>query len=583
MMARKLAVFLWAGAGALLACGGDEPLPSPGPGTTSSSGGLGGDGGGSGGGGQGGGGSAQGGGGSAPECGNDVAETDELCDGADFGGKTCSSFGFDAGSLACSPDCTIDTSSCSGVEQCQDAKDNDGDTFNDCADTDCALACADACAVTPILNDPSVVLGDTTGHAPFIESSLCSDPSGGPAVVYEFTAGVTGFLDVELLRNTNADLGIAVRTTCAAAATELACANDHAGAGRFENITIPITMNDTVFVAVSGIEETQAGTFSLAVRSRQTACGDGVQDPSEECDDLNTIPGDGCDAACALEPTEVEPNNTGADATPHTVPFFAAIAPAGDEDLVSVSVENGPSSLVVEIADVTSSACLSGELDSYLEVLDSDGVTVLVGDDDSGTGACSRVIATGLSAGLTYYVRVKAYPSGGTPTFPYRLDVTIIQDICGDTAVTPGEQCDDGNVTPDDGCSPTCQFELAETEPNGSAVQADTYAAPWLATVAPAADIDFVAVTVPGPSSTITASTGDHGTGTCATNKLDSYLEIRGTDGVVVLQADNDSGPGYCSFVTAANLPAGTYFVVVKAGPLVPNGTFFYALAITAP
>ena len=31
-------------------------------------------------------------------------------------------------------------------------------------------------------------------------------------------------------------------------------------------------------------------------------CGDGTADPDEECDDGNTIAGDGCDAACQLEP-----------------------------------------------------------------------------------------------------------------------------------------------------------------------------------------------------------------------------------------------------------------------------------------
>ncbi len=37
-----------------------------------------------------------------------------------------------------------------------------------------------------------------------------------------------------------------------------------------------------------------------------TFCGDGIVDPSEECDDGNNIDGDGCDAFCVIEEMEFE-------------------------------------------------------------------------------------------------------------------------------------------------------------------------------------------------------------------------------------------------------------------------------------
>ena len=46
------------------------------------------------------------------ECGNDVLETGEECDGSDFGGLSCSSYGYNAGSLSCSSECTILLSGC---------------------------------------------------------------------------------------------------------------------------------------------------------------------------------------------------------------------------------------------------------------------------------------------------------------------------------------------------------------------------------------------------------------------------------------------------------------------------------------
>src|SRR4051794_29540127 len=38
---------------------------------------------------------------------------------------------------------------------------------------------------------------------------------------------------------------------------------------------------------------------------------------------------------------------------------------------------------------------------------------------------------------------------------------------CGNLLVEPGEDCDDGNTDPDDGCSPTCQFECGDGQVTG--------------------------------------------------------------------------------------------------------------------
>ena len=46
------------------------------------------------------------------ECNNGVLESGEDCDGSDFGGLTCSSYGYNAGSLSCSSECTIIQSNC---------------------------------------------------------------------------------------------------------------------------------------------------------------------------------------------------------------------------------------------------------------------------------------------------------------------------------------------------------------------------------------------------------------------------------------------------------------------------------------
>ena len=53
--------------------------------------------------------------GGIPCCGDGVRDPGQLCDGTDFGGLSCASFGYEMGDLICGPGCqSIDTSGCSG-------------------------------------------------------------------------------------------------------------------------------------------------------------------------------------------------------------------------------------------------------------------------------------------------------------------------------------------------------------------------------------------------------------------------------------------------------------------------------------
>ncbi|WP_437683831.1 pre-peptidase C-terminal domain-containing protein [Sorangium sp. So ce131] len=558
------AALLFAAAGAA-ACGGDEGKPPPKP-PAHTSGGDGGDAGGG----------AEGGGGAAPgACGNGVAEAGEACDGPDLQGADCRSVGFETGELGCSPGCALDTSRCAGVEVCQDGRDNDGDGGVDCSDTDCAEACADMCAAPVALPDPAVVTGDTSGHE--IVGSDCT--FGAPGVAYTFTATTTGFLDVLLTPQTDAALVPIVRSACDDEATAIACGGESPGTGVENRLSVPVREGDALYVVVTGADPNQAGAFDLTVRSRETVCGDRIQDPSEACDNEVGRPDDGCSDECRLEATEVEPNDTTATANVHSAPFFAAISPGNDVDFVRVTVPSGPINLVAETADVTSADCLHHRIDTAIEILDDSGARI-VRSEAGGTGRCARAAAPGLAAG-DYYVRVSAGAGAAGSTFPYRLDVALVATVCGDGNVSDGEQCDDGNTAPNDGCSPTCRFYLTETEPNATPAQADVYVAPWLAEIGPARDVDVVAVEVPGPSSTLLVNVHDNGTGTCVDGRLDSYIELIDDDGVTVLAWDGDSGEGNCSFLSQADLAAGTYYVRVKAPEFIGDATFFYRLNVT--
>ncbi|MDC0676435.1 pre-peptidase C-terminal domain-containing protein [Sorangium atrum] len=569
MSRSTMAAALLCAAGVVAACGGDDEAGRPRPPGLSSGAGTAG-------GGDGGGGS----GGAPPgDCGNGVAEQGEACDGPDLGGTTCQSLGFDAGEVRCSPECIPDASGCSGVEVCQDGRDNDGDGAVDCDDPECDEACADMCAAPVALADPGAATGNTSGHAA-VQSS-CSLES--PGVAYTFTATTTGFLDVVLTPHTDAPLVAELRSACDDPATRVECGMPSIGAGIDNRLTVPVREGDAFYVIVTGADADQAGAFELGVRSRQTACGDGIQDPTEQCDNALGQPDDGCSDSCQLEATEVEPNDTIATANTYTVPFFAAIhAPTDDDvdvDVVRVTVPSGPTDLIAETAAVTSSDCLTGRIDSVIEILDESG-GLIVRRDRGDNGLCARAVAPSLAAG-DYYVRVSSVLGSGAATFPYRLDVTLVHEVCGDGTISAGEQCDDGNTDALDGCSAGCRFEFDETEPNGTPAQADAYAASWLAEISPAGDVDVIAVSVPGPRSTLHVNVGDNNTEACLRGQIDSYIEILGNDGTTVLASDDDSGVGYCSYASLTDLAAGTYYVRLRAAPLVPDATFFYRLNVT--
>jgi cysteine-rich repeat protein len=568
------------------ACGPTKPvIPPPQQTTSSVTSGGGGEIGTGGAGGSGGQGGAGGLGGAPPAgCGDGAIVFPEQCDGADLGGATCKLVGFDDGVITCGKSCQLDESKCTDKEQCTDGLDNDKDTKTDCADSDCALACAASCtpdSLTVIPADFLVVAGDTTGHANLLNAS-CTAMNGaasGPEIVYQATIKVTGVLDLSLL--SDADLGVSVRTACAQQATELGCADAQVGAQSVEQMKLPVSLNDTVFIAVQGHAPGDAGTYSLTVKNRAIICGDGFTDPPEQCDDGGAASGDGCSAQCKVESSETEPNATSAQANSYVAPWYGALAPAGDVDTIKIVVPT-KSTLTATIGDFDG-GCQSGALDSYLTILAQDGVTMLTTDDDGGVGTCSSAQVANIAPG-TYFVRVSASPKASSATFAYKLSLSLTTDICGDGVVTGGEQCDDGNLAAGDGCGATCLLEITEKEPNNSSGVANAYQAKWRAQIAPVGDVDVVSINVPANGSTLMASVVDDGTGDCAALQIVSHVDILNADGVSVLASGNGAPGNYCAYASAMALPAGTYFVRVKASNLAQLGvtdTFGYGLDLT--
>jgi hypothetical protein len=93
-------------------------------------------------------------GGSVPFCGNGVQEMGEDCDGANLGGHTCQSLGFDGGSLSCNTDCTLNGAACTlcgdGIldsgEAC-DGADLGGQSCRSQGFDDGTLSCSASCTL----------------------------------------------------------------------------------------------------------------------------------------------------------------------------------------------------------------------------------------------------------------------------------------------------------------------------------------------------------------------------------------------------------------------------------------------------
>jgi len=375
-----------------------------------------------------------------------VISGNEFCEGADLGGLTCSSFGFDSGELSCDDaTCLPITSACTGTERCFDALDNDGDRAVDCADPDCAADCSDSCAHAVALTLPASLSGLTTGHAQQLDASCSRTPSGSE-VVYVLTPPVDGTLSASW--SGTSGLTASLRSDCSDGATEMACS----GSGL---LSAAVTGGQPVYLVLEGASEGDEGAFELAVELREPACGDYRLDPGESCDDGNVLTGDGCDASCHLESSETGPNNTAASAEAFRSPFFGEISQINDGDYMAVSVTEPLATLTAFTTDFGGGQCASGALDSMLSLKATDGMTTLVADDDGGDGFCSRIDYQVPTAG-TYYLRVGAAAEATVP-FVYILRTTV--QLCGNGITSPGEDCDDGNRDDGDGCSSSCTSE----------------------------------------------------------------------------------------------------------------------------
>ena len=202
-------------------------------------------------------------------CGNGILEGGEACDDGNL-----------VAGDGCSPTCTLEPPTAN--DTCQNAG-------------PIALAPGAAGSYTATVSSGTTNLGH---HQTF---TGCA--SNGADAIYTVTSPIDGVLTAEIsVASFNTSLG--ARSTCppsTSATLPIVCSNNNPDNGP-EEISFGVTKDTTYYLIVDGVAAGDRGTFTMKVNVLPPGCGDGLVSGSEQCDDGNTVGGDGCSATCMIEP-----------------------------------------------------------------------------------------------------------------------------------------------------------------------------------------------------------------------------------------------------------------------------------------
>ena len=180
------------------------------------------------------------------------------------------------------------------------------------------------------------------------------------------------------------------------------------------------------------------------------SCGDGRVNGSEQCDDgggANPVSNDGCSATCQLEAGWKCPKpNQACSKITYCGDGKVQAGEACDDGGGMTPVGNDGCSAVCKVeADYSCPA--GGGACTYLPKC-GDGIISGKEVCDDGGGATPK---SGDGCSLNCMMVEPGYtcPRAGKPCKP----------LCGDTIKLPVEQCDDGNIKDNDGCSSACKIE----------------------------------------------------------------------------------------------------------------------------
>jgi cysteine-rich repeat protein len=528
----------------------------------------------------------------------DVVYTPVPCgDGVVGFGEQCDDSNANAGD-GCSSTCQLENSA-NEVEPNEDGMTATGTSTSNVTGNDFASANADANGAFTTSKRIIAKLSPAGDEDVF----AFTNPTAGALLARFDTWNLAPGTGIGVPCNTSSfDTGINIRD---ASGTQLATNDDRNGTSdRCSGLTFQMAPGQTIYAhVVEQDDNTALASYVLDVVYTPIVCGDGIVGPTEQCDDMNTMDGDGCSSTCQWEVvcgngvlqageqcddanlvdndgcsatctienvvSEVEPSDTTSDAAINTVQIAGdmfvsgAIGSAGDVDVFQVTVATATT---VRFETFTTwGDCSTATLD--VRLFDSSSNPVVSDLEGTGINECGA-ITTFLAAG-TYYVQVEERGSN-VAVAAYLLQAAF--------------QSDSGN----------------ETEPNETTAQASTGLAMKNDTFIfgdhmSFGDIDVYAITVP-PNARIRAEIieGNAASETCESGGVDSRLLLLDDNGTLIAE-DNDSGRGFCSVIdgtgttpldaTARNssFMTRTYYLMVRASAFATTngGQFVYRLQLT--
>jgi len=184
-----------------------------------------------------------------------------------------------------------------------------------------------------------------------------------------------------------------------------------------------------------GAENSDTIPNACRMNCQKPVCGDSVVDTqyAEQCDDGNTMDGDGCDAFCRLEENPLCGNGN---------------LDAGEECDDGNKQDGDGCDRFCRSESVN---CGNGNLDAGEECDD--------GNKQDGDGCSSSCHSEFCGDGIKQPSEECDDGTANSNTTPDACRVDCKNPKCGDGVTDTGEECDDGNNTAGDGCSAGCGFE----------------------------------------------------------------------------------------------------------------------------
>lgn len=372
------------------------------------------------------------------QCGDGFAQSPEQCDDGNL----------DSGD-GCAPDCTFESGGV--VTTCP------GETINLHGTGDSPRRVSFA--------------GTTAGASSGLSITACT--SLGPNTVYAVVPDIDGSMNASLVANYASSV-LHSRTECNDGTTSIDCV-EGAVALQTSNLSFPVQAFRTYYLIVDS-SLVGSGPYTLDVVVTPGACGNGVRESTEQCDDGNTSAEDGCAADCTLE--AVDPASDACPGAPLSLPLkedgtygrtitSSTVNLAGTLTTALTGCKTAPANdavyAVTPQVNGRLTATVRGDYDSMIFVRSSCAATGFtdLACASSVNGNGPETVTVPVVANTPLYLVVDGARAGANGMF--QLDVVLRPASCGNNLIDGGEQCDDGNAADGDGCSSTCQIETGPT------------------------------------------------------------------------------------------------------------------------